>query len=86
MCEAISPGAMLCCADLMRNHARDAADYLLGTCQPLHSTEWEDFQDDPVFCDELDSRVMLCECCSWWVETHELDDAGRCEDCKGDDD
>ncbi len=36
--------------------------------------------DDLEFCQFLDDQVRLCETCSWWVETHEIDANGR-KDC-----
>ncbi len=58
--------------------ARALADELLGTCgEPPDGA-----LDDPRVCQELDALVMRCDCCGWWVETHEVDGGGNCDECR----
>lgn len=62
------------------------ADHLLGTCGDVgHTLDMYDLDPglalNSTFCYELDARVMCCECCGWWVETHEIGEDGECLDC-----
>jgi hypothetical protein len=62
----------------------EAGTALIGTCQnfadvvgchctdPLLSDDWRK---------EFDNIAVECDSCGWWVETHETNDDGRCEDC-----
>ena len=34
---------------------------------------------------QLDSIVMLCDGCGWWVEADEVDEDSFCGDCRDDD-
>lgn len=58
---------------------------LLGTCDSLDDAieslgrNYEDLNQDTF--KELDSLVLQCEVCSWWVEAHEISD-GECVDCR----
>ena len=62
--------------------AERLGDQLLGTCQDPHgSEEWEQYKNDPEFCARLDSKVMRCDSCGWWAESHEIDDNGNCKGC-----
>lgn len=61
--------------------AQAIADKLLGTCDQK--------PDDLLYADAdlaeaFDALVRECEGCNWWVETHEVDDEGLCEDCQDD--
>ena len=31
--------------------------------------------------EELDLEAMQCETCSWWVEAHDIDEDGNCQEC-----
>ncbi len=42
----------------------------------------DEFLDDQVVLEELDSLVWLCETCGWWVEVYETDEDGNCGDCQ----
>lgn len=46
--------------------------------------ETGDIEDDATFCSVLDSQVMCCTTCDWWVEAGEVDEAGACSDCQQD--
>lgn len=30
----------------------------------------------------IDSKVVECECCTWWVPTHEVNTDGYCYTCQ----
>lgn len=57
--------------------AHELADQLMGTCDSLP----DEVLDDADLCGHIDELVMCCDTCSWWVEPHEIDDDGNCEDC-----
>lgn len=70
--------------------ARKAADRLQGSSLTLAALgeEYEDAENDDVFCRVLDSLVFCCEQCDWWFEQSEMgerdDDRWICEDCTND--
>jgi hypothetical protein len=61
-----------------QQQAQVLADELLGSSEPLPEYVIEDTD----LCQHLDELALMCECCSWWVEPHELDEEGDCEDCQ----
>lgn len=61
-----------------RKRAEDVAGRLNGTCDGLTDDELEDQE----MLLELDNLIWMCECCGWWVEVHETNDNGICEDCR----
>ncbi len=58
--------------------AQKLADRLLGT--PDLAPDY--LYDDPDLCAFLDDLIVICNGCDQWVEAHELDDYGLCEDCQ----
>ena len=63
----------------IQSRADAIADHLLGTCNPLP----DEVLDTEGLAEALDELVLCCETCGWWVESHEIDDSGNCEDCAG---
>ncbi len=68
---------------------QDLVEHLRGTCNILTYSMAtfgldEGLEDNKRFCEYLDSELMLCNTCGWWAETHEIDDAGDCEECQHD--
>lgn len=64
----------------------EVAARLEGTCNSLDEVFEEvtgvHIEDaSPEALEWLDSQVMLCDCCGWWVEASEIDDDGNCTDC-----
>ena len=64
------------------------AEDLRGTCKSLDEAFQVEFGEDvdPMNASiellrHLDDQVMLCDCCGWWVETSDINDAGVCIDC-----
>lgn len=60
---------------------------LEGTCASLETRldelfgiELDDIPYDLLVA--LDERVMLCECCGWWVESADIDDDSICSECR----
>lgn len=60
----------------------EAADELIGTCQSLHEVVQDGETDDPAWCLQFDEITMSCETCGWWVDSHEIDRNGNCEQCQ----
>lgn len=64
----------------------ELAEYLNGTPSSLeaalafHGIELDEVPIE--FLSELDALTMCCETCAWWVDAHEVDDDGNCEDCR----
>lgn len=63
-----------------------------GTCMSEHEIQnhfpeifgeddGDDHTDTILEC-LADGEVGRCDCCSWWVESNELDENGYCEDCQ----
>lgn len=68
------------------DRAQEAAANLLGTCNSLESEATEEELNDSEFCAALDSEVMQCGACGWWVESHEINDEGNCAECDPEED
>lgn len=66
----------------------EVIDYLLGTCKSLDEGISEIYEDKDFTdltlnqCTILDDNIMCCECCGWWVNSHEIDENNFCEDCQ----
>lgn len=77
----------------VRAKAQEAIDHLRGTCEPLYQN-FEEYQDEQLFCDLLDDAIFECTCCGWWCEQPAEDnpETGEwiCDEClrdmKGDED
>lgn len=67
--------------------AEQAAEQLQGTCKSIHDLgeEFEEAQNDKIFCERLDDLVFECEVCNWWCELSEMSDIEMtCDDCRSD--
>lgn len=68
--------------DRMRARAREVADDLLGTGnKTLNNEATVEEVNNTDFCETLDQLVLECEQCGWWVESDEVCENGRCDDC-----
>ena len=56
------------------------AEDLLGSAGTLP----KDIAGDPELCQLLGYILHRCEGCECWVEVHEVDEDGYCEDCQED--
>lgn len=67
----------------MESLARTAADRLQGSCSHLAhlGDEFEEAENNLVFCATLDSLVFCCTGCDWWFEQGEMASDWKCEDC-----
>ncbi len=65
-----------------RMTAQQAANELLDTANTIRDVMGVDVDELPrEWCHELDTHVMCCETCSWWVDANTIDDDGNCQDC-----
>lgn len=62
---------------------QEAADELIGTCRTFSEAMGADIEDMPrVWLTEIDTLVMQCDQCGWWVDAHEVNDDQICEECR----
>jgi hypothetical protein len=67
---------------MARPTPQQAAEQLLGTAMTLDEVVGEHFDTLPrEWCHTLDTHVMCCEACGWWVESDDVDEDGNCSDC-----
>lgn len=64
------------------------AHELIGTCDSRDPQE--ELGDDSVLLAEFDMLAFCCDCCGWWCDMDEANDAPNgqgfvCDDCKEDD-
>lgn len=54
--------------------ATQAAEQLQGTCNAIYNLgpEFEELQNNDVFCARLDELVFCCTVCEWWREQSEM--------------
>lgn len=58
-------------------------DYLLGTCNTeFDAAEAFGVESEKILDIVENLDIELCEVCSWWCETHEIDSDGICGDCR----
>lgn len=59
--------------------------YLDGTCHRIDKgLEVQGLTTDDMTASdwhELESDIMRCESCQWWVEASEIDEEGNCHSC-----
>lgn len=68
----------------------EICENLQGTCEDLETAVQAagleyDYLTSAEF-QEIDSCVVHCECCGWWVDAGEVDENGYCDDCQEEND
>ncbi len=66
--------------------ADKAAEQLQGTAKGFAELgpEFEQAQNNQIFCNHLDQLVFECEICNWWCEISEMSEKQEwvCDECE----
>jgi hypothetical protein len=65
----------------------EIASYLEGTCKDISDVlpegiKLDDLTQDQLF--ELDSKVLLCDVCGWWMAPEDFYEGNTCQECHDD--
>lgn len=75
--------------DITDKKLEEFIEYTRGTCKSFDEAIVDFFEDDTLDSESfttdqleiIDQEIMRCDSCGWWVESHEIDEEGNCEDC-----
>lgn len=63
----------------------EVIENIQGTCltldEVINQVYGEEYEPTDLEYHQLDNTTLRCECCSWWVEAHEIDEEGNCHEC-----